>query len=64
MRYVCTRTCTDFSGRYWEAGAVADFAEGERVPTWFSPLEPAPLPEPTAGEAAEPPKPHRPRGKK
>lgn len=76
MRYVCTRTCTDFSGRFWETGSIVEFTDGERVPKWFSPFDPQPLPVsdvPGPGEAVampepepapEPPKPQRGKGKK
>jgi len=48
MKYVCTRTCTDFSQRFWETGAVVEFSEGERVPSWFVPFSPV-TPEEFAG---------------
>lgn len=60
MKYVCTRTCTDFSQRFWETGAVVEFTEGERVPEWFVPFNPVSLeefvgsgPEATEPEPAE-----------
>ncbi len=39
IRYTVTRTCTDFSGRYWEAGQVAEVPIGTKVPRWFKVLE-------------------------
>jgi len=60
VRYVCTRTCTDFSGRFWETGSIVEFTDGERVPKWFSLFDPKPLAVDPPDAPVEPPEPVRP----
>ena len=38
-RYICTHDCFDQRGVRREPGDIVDYAQGEHVPKWFTPVQ-------------------------